>query len=197
MEASISDIHRAMQSGKLTCRSLVQQYLDRINAYDQQGPAINAMLYVNPKALEQAEAMDKVFKRGAKLKPLQCIPLVLKDLFDTADMPTTGGSLALKGMQPAEDAFTVARLRQAGALILGKANLHELALTGITVGDPLGWADEKSLRADAHAGRVFRRHRRCLGRQLRYRGHRFGHGKLDPLRHPQLTASWAFVQRAG
>ena len=133
MEASISDIHRAMQSGKLTCRSLVQQYLDRINAYDQQGPAINAMLYVNPKALEQAEAMDKAFKRGAKLKPLQCIPLVLKDLFDTADMPTTGGSLALKGMQPAEDAFTVARLRQAGALILGKANLHELALTGITV----------------------------------------------------------------
>ena len=97
MEASISDIHRAMQSGKLTCRSLVQQYLDRINAYDQQGPAINAMLYVNPKALEQAEAMDKAFKRGAKLKPLQCIPLVLKDLFDTADMPTTGGSLGAQG----------------------------------------------------------------------------------------------------
>jgi Asp-tRNA(Asn)/Glu-tRNA(Gln) amidotransferase A subunit family amidase len=133
MEASISDIHRAMQSGKLTCRGLVQQYLDRINAYDQQGPAINAMLYVNPKALEQAEAMDKAFKRGAKLKPLQCIPLVLKDLFDTADMPTTGGSLALKGMQPAKDGFTVVRFRQAGALILGKANLHELALTGLTV----------------------------------------------------------------
>jgi len=90
MEASISDIHGAFQSGKLTCRGLVQQYLDRINAYDQQGPAINAMLYVNPKALEQAEAMDKAFKRGAKLKPLQCIPLVLKDVFDTADMPTTG-----------------------------------------------------------------------------------------------------------
>jgi Asp-tRNA(Asn)/Glu-tRNA(Gln) amidotransferase A subunit family amidase len=91
------------------------------------------MLYVNPKALEQAEAMDKAFKRGAKLKPLQCIPLVLKDLFDTADMPTTGGSLALKGMQPAKDGFTVVRFRQAGALILGKANLHELALTGLTV----------------------------------------------------------------
>jgi amidase len=132
MEASISDIHRAMQSGKLTCRSLVQQYLDRINAYDQQGPAINAMLYVNPKALEQAEAMDKAFKRGAKLKPLQCIPLVLKDVFDTADMPTTGGSLALKGMQPAKDGFTVVRFRQAGALILGKANMHELALAGVT-----------------------------------------------------------------
>ncbi len=133
MEASINDIHGAFQSGKLTCRGLVQQYLDRIKAYDQQGPAINAMLYVNPKALEQAEAMDKAFKRGAKLKPLQCIPLVLKDNFDTADMPTTGGSLALKGMQPAKDAFTVVRFRQAGALILGKANLHELAVTGLTV----------------------------------------------------------------
>lgn len=133
MEASIADIHRGLQSGKLTCRSLVQQYLDRINAYDQQGPALNAMLLINPKALEQADAMDKAFKRGAKLKPLQCIPLVLKDLFDTADMPTTGGSLALKGMQPAKDGFTVVRFRQAGALILGKANLHELALTGLTV----------------------------------------------------------------
>lgn len=132
MEASISDIHSAMQSGELTCRSLVQQYLDRIRAYDQQGPAINAMLYVNPKALEQANAMDKAFKRGTKLKPLQCIPLVLKDVYDTADMPTTGASLALKGMQPAKDAFTVVRLRQAGALILGKTNLHELALAGVT-----------------------------------------------------------------
>ena len=132
MEASIADIHDGLQSGKLSCRSLVQQYLDRINAYDQQGPALNAMLYVNYKAMEQADAMDKAFKRGAKLKPLQCIPLVLKDVFDTADMPTTGGSLALKGMQPAKDAFTVTRFRQSGALILGKTNMHELALAGVT-----------------------------------------------------------------
>ena len=115
MEASIADIHDGLQSGKLSCRSLVQQYLGRINAYDQQGPALNAMLYVNHKAIEQADAMDKAFKRGAKLKPLQCVPLVLKDVFDTADMPTTGGSLALKGMQPAKDAFTVTRFRQNGA----------------------------------------------------------------------------------
>ena len=133
MEASISDIHRALRSGKLTCHSLVQEYLDRIKAYDQQGPALNAMLYVNPKALEQADAMDAASKRGAKLKPLQCIPLVLKDNFNTADMPTTGGSLALKGMQPAKDAFTVTRFRENGALILGKTNLHELALAGVTV----------------------------------------------------------------
>jgi Asp-tRNA(Asn)/Glu-tRNA(Gln) amidotransferase A subunit family amidase len=133
METSISDIHRGLQSGKLTCHSLVQQYLDRIKAYDQQGPALNAMLYVNPKVLEQADAMDKALKRGATLKPLQCIPLVLKDVYDTADMPTTGGSLALKGMQPVKDAFTVTRFRESGALILGKTNLHELALAGVTV----------------------------------------------------------------
>src|ERR1017187_3160655 len=111
---------------------MVQQYLDRIKAYDQQGPTLNAMLYVNPKVLEQADAIDKQLKRGTKLKPLQCIPVVLKDNFDTADMPTTGASLALKGMQPTKDAFTVARLRQNGALILGKTNMHELALAGLT-----------------------------------------------------------------
>ena len=132
MEASINGIHRGLQSGKLTCHSLVQQYLDRIKAYDQQGPTLNAMLYVNPKVLEQADAMDKQLKSGTKVKPLQCIPVVLKDNFDTADMPTTGASLALKGMQPAKDAFTVARLRQDGALILGKTNMHELALAGLT-----------------------------------------------------------------
>ena len=90
MEASINGIHRGLQSGKLTCHSLVQQYLDRIKAYDQQGPTLNAMLYVNPKVLEQADAMDKQLKSGTKVKPLQFIPVVLKDNFDTADMPTTG-----------------------------------------------------------------------------------------------------------
>ena len=137
MEASINEIHRGLQRGELTCHSLVQQYLDRIKAYDQQGPALNAMLYLNPNLLEQADAMDEQLKRdtklGAQLKPLQCIPVVLKDNFDTADMPTTGASLALEGMQPAKDAFTVVRLRENGALILGKANMHELAITGITV----------------------------------------------------------------
>src|ERR1700740_2983434 len=88
MEASINQVHRALQSGKLTCHSLVQQYLDRIKAYDQQGPTLNAMLYVNLKVLEQADAMDKLLKRGTRLKPLQCIPMVLKDNFDPADMTT-------------------------------------------------------------------------------------------------------------
>jgi amidase len=133
MEASINDIHRGFQSGKLTCHTLVRQYLNRIEEYDQQGPTLNAMLYVNTKALEQADAIDKQFKRGAKLKPLACIPVVLKDNFDTVDMPTTGGSLALKGMQPTKDAFTVTRLRESGAILIGKTNMHELALAGLTV----------------------------------------------------------------
>ena len=133
METSIADIHQAIQRGTLTCHSLVQQYLDRIHAYDQQGPAINSMLYINPASLEQADAFDQDFQRTHKLKALGCIPIVLKDNFDTADMPTTAGALTLKGAQPEKDAFAVKRLREAGAIILGKANLQEFASGGISV----------------------------------------------------------------
>jgi Asp-tRNA(Asn)/Glu-tRNA(Gln) amidotransferase A subunit family amidase len=133
METSIADIHGAMQAGTLTCHNLVHQYLDRIHAYDQQGPAINSMLYINPAILEQADAADKDFQRTHKLKPLGCIPLVLKDNFGTADMPTTAGALTLKGAQPEKDAFAVQRLREAGAIILGKTNLQEFASGGISV----------------------------------------------------------------
>ena len=132
IETSIADIHEAMQAGTLTCHDLVQQYLDRIHAYDQQGPALRSMLYINPQSLQQADAMDQEFKRSHKLKPLSCIPIVLKDNFDTADMPTTAGSLTLKGAQPEKDAFAVERLREAGALILGKANMSEFATGGIS-----------------------------------------------------------------
>src|SRR4030088_3766259 len=133
METSIADIHKAMQAGTLTCHRLVQQYLDRIRAYDQQGPAINSMLYINPASLEQADAFDQDFQRTHKLKPLGCAPILLKENFDTADMPTTAGSLMLKGAQPEKDAFAVKRLRDAGAIILGKANLQEFASGGISV----------------------------------------------------------------
>ncbi len=132
-ETSISDIHAAMRAGTLTCHGLVQQYLNRIQTYDQQGPKLNAMLYVNPQALQQADAMDVEFKRTGKLKPLGCIPIVLKDNYDTMDMPTTAGSILLKGAIPEKDAFAVTRLRENGVLILGKANLQEFALGGITV----------------------------------------------------------------
>ena len=133
VETSIADIHQAMHEGTITCHELVDQYLKRIRNFDQEGPIVNAMLYVNPRALQQADAMDQEFKRTGKLKPLGCIPIVLKDNFDTADMPTTAGALTLKGAQPDKDAFSVKRLRENGALILGKANLQEFASGGISV----------------------------------------------------------------
>jgi amidase len=133
METSIASIHQAMQAGTLTCHSLVQQYLDRIHAYDQQGPAINSMLYINPASIQEADAFDNDFQHTHKLKPLGCISVVLKDNFDTADMPTTAGAITLKGAQPEKDAFAVKRLREAGAIILGKANLQEFASGGISV----------------------------------------------------------------
>jgi Asp-tRNA(Asn)/Glu-tRNA(Gln) amidotransferase A subunit family amidase len=133
MESSIEQIHQAIAAGTLTCHSLVEQYLERIKAFDQQGPAINSMLYLNPESLAQADMFDRDFHRKHKLKPLGCIPIVLKDNFDTADMPTTAGSLSLKGAQPEKDAFAVKKLRDAGAIILGKTNMQEFASGGISV----------------------------------------------------------------
>src|SRR4030088_2619157 len=133
METSIADIHKAMLAGTLTCHNLVQQYLDRIHAYDQQGPAINSMLYINPASLEQADALDQDFRRIHKLKPLHCVPIDLTDNFDTADMPTTAGALTLKGAHPQKYAFSGILLREACALILGKTNLQEFASGCISV----------------------------------------------------------------
>jgi amidase len=133
MEASIADVQAAIRAGKVTCHSVVRQYLDRINAYDHRGPSINSMLYINPKSIEQADAFDKEYHRTHELGPLGCIPIVLKDNFDTADMPTTAGAVTLKGAQPEKDAFAVSRLREAGAIILGKANMQEFASGGISV----------------------------------------------------------------
>ncbi len=108
-------------------------YLNRIEAYDDQGPALRAIINVNPRAMALADAMDRDYVAGTALRPLHCIPIVLKDNFDTADMPTTGGSLTLARSIPPDDAFVVKRFREAGAIIIAKANLTELALTGTTV----------------------------------------------------------------
>ena len=132
-EATIAGIHQAMADRSLTCRQLVQAYLDRIVAYDHNGPALNAILTLNPKALAEADARDVDYARSGPAGPLHCIPLVLKDNYNTADMPTTGGSASLAGAQPNADAFVVAKLRKAGAIILAKANMHEFASGGITV----------------------------------------------------------------
>src|SRR6516225_3473611 len=132
-EATVASIQQALRDKSLTCHALVQAYLDRIAAYDHKGPSLNVILALNPNALAEADQRDADYARLGPVGPLHCIPLVLKDNYNTADLPTTGGSAALAGAQPKVDAFTVARLRKAGAIILGKSNMHEFALAGTTL----------------------------------------------------------------
>jgi Asp-tRNA(Asn)/Glu-tRNA(Gln) amidotransferase A subunit family amidase len=132
-ETTIAGVQQALQTRATTCRQIVQTYLDRIAAYDHKGPAFNSILTLNPKALSDADWLDAERANGAAMGPLYCAPLVLKDNYNTADLPTTGGSASLAGMQPPADAFVVGRLRKAGAIILSKSNMHEFALSGTTV----------------------------------------------------------------
>ncbi len=127
-ERSIRELQAAMQSGELTARRLCEAYLQRIAALDRQGPELRAVIEVNPDALAIAEALDEErVERGAR-GPLHGIPVLLKDNLDTADrMTTTAGSLALEGWIPPEDSHVARRLREAGAVLLGKANLSEWA----------------------------------------------------------------------
>ena len=137
-EVTIADIHSAMEQGILTCRSLVEMYLKRIETFDKHGPALNTVILLNPRALEIADELDSIFKKQGLSGPLHGIPLLLKDNVDTADMDTTGGSVCLKGIRPEEDAFITKKLKKAGALILAKVNLHELAVWGESASSMLG-----------------------------------------------------------
>lgn len=130
-EKSIVDLLAAQRIGTVTSHDLVQKYLDRIAAYDQNGPKLNAMIALNARALDEADALDAERRAGRVRGPLHGIPLVVKDNYATATMPTTAGTLALAAFQAGRDAFVVKRLRDAGAVIVGKTNLHELAY-GIT-----------------------------------------------------------------
>ena len=130
-EKTIDELQAALTSGAVTSRTLALAYLARIRAYDLQGPRINAMIAMNQKVLEIADALDRERAARGPRGPLHGIPIVVKDNFETIDMPTTGGTLALTGFMTGRDAFQVQRLRDAGAIIIGKTNLHELA-SGIT-----------------------------------------------------------------
>ena len=128
--ATIADLHRALDAGTLTSERLVELYLARIEAYDDAGPKLNAILTLNPNALERARALDAERRdRGAR-SPVHGIPVVLKDNIDTADLATTAGSVLLKGSHPPDDAFIVRKLRAAGAIILAKVNMSEFASGG-------------------------------------------------------------------
>ncbi|USP78252.1 hypothetical protein yc1106_05526 [Curvularia clavata] len=129
-EATIDSVHHALYSGLSTCRDVVASFLANIEAHNHR---VNAIIALNPNALAIADEMDKKLSAGNATGPLFGVPILLKDNFDTADMPTTGASLALANSQPTEDAPSVAALKNAGAIILGKVNLHELALEGLSV----------------------------------------------------------------
>jgi Asp-tRNA(Asn)/Glu-tRNA(Gln) amidotransferase A subunit family amidase len=117
-EASIAEIHTAMAGGQLTCRGLVSQYLARITAYDKTGPALNAIVVVNPQALAVADSLDRRFRASGRVGALHCIPIIVKDNLQTTDLPTTAVSLAFDGWMVKKDAFLVKRIREAGAIVL-------------------------------------------------------------------------------
>lgn len=143
-QATIADIQAAYKKGTLTAEKLTELYLARIAAYDKQGPAINTVITANPNALAEAKALDAERKAGKIRGPLHGIPIVLKDNFDTFDLPTTAGSQLLAGSIPPDDAFVVKKLREAGAIILAKVNLSEFAGGG---GSVSGATDPEVLKA--------------------------------------------------
>lgn len=130
-EASISELQAALDAGALTSVALVEQYLARIAAYDQQGPALNSIVRINPEALAMAAALDAERQRSGARSQLHGIPILVKDNYNTTTMPTTGSSVALAGFVPSANATQIDRLLAAGAIILAKTNLHEYAY-GIT-----------------------------------------------------------------
>jgi amidase len=129
VEATIADVHAAIQDRSVTCRTLVEAYLARIAAYDRNGPALNAIIITNPRALEEADALDERFESSGRVGPLHCVPMLVKDNFETIGLPSTNGALAFEGFVSHKDAFLVARVKAAGAIVLAKTNLAEWAFT--------------------------------------------------------------------
>jgi Asp-tRNA(Asn)/Glu-tRNA(Gln) amidotransferase A subunit family amidase len=126
LEATIDDLHGAYRSGSVTCREVVQAYLDRIEKFDKHGPVINALITVNSEALQEAERLDAAYKPSGPVGSLHGIPVIIKDQADVKGMPTTLGSLLFRNYYPDHDSFVADKLRHAGAIILGKATLGEL-----------------------------------------------------------------------
>jgi amidase len=127
MEATIASTHDALRARRTTCRAIVQQYLDRVAAYDKQGPALNTVQSLNPRALAEADSLDAAQRGGRAMGALHCVPVLLKDQIETNDMPTTYGSALFKDFTPKRDATAVQRLEAAGAIILAKTTMGEFA----------------------------------------------------------------------
>ena len=139
VEATLPQLQQALKANLLTSEQLVQMYLKRIETYDDAGPRLNSYLHLNEGALAEARARDADRRRGKARGPLFGIPVLLKDNVNTKDMPTTAGSVALEGSIPPSDAFITRALRNAGAIILGKATLTEFA-NFIAIGMPSGYS---------------------------------------------------------
>ena len=139
VEATVQQLQHALQTRLITSEQLVEMYLARIEAYDDVGPKLNALLHVNARATTEARQLDALRHPGRARSPLYGIPVLLKDNIDTADMPTTAGSVALEGSIPPDDAFIARKLRAAGAIIIGKATLTEFA-NFIAIGMPSGYS---------------------------------------------------------
>jgi amidase len=139
VEADVAQLQQALADKRISSEQLVQRYLARIAAYDAAGPALRAVLQVNTNAVAQARASDERRRTLGPHGPLEGIPVLVKDNIDTADLPTTAGSVALRGSLPPDDAFLVRRLREAGAIVLGKATLTEFA-NFLTEGMPSGYS---------------------------------------------------------
>src|SRR5882757_9896500 len=168
VEATIAEIHDAFRSGALTPEELVRMYFARIAAYDQSGPQLNSFMHVNEHALSAARALrvddlddagrakDEDGEGHGRKKPLFGVPVILKDNIDTADMPTTAGSVALGGSIPAKDAFITRKLRRAGAIILGKGTLTEFANFISSTGMPTGYSSQLRLQLFQRGGDLTR-----------------------------------------
>jgi amidase len=136
-ETTIAETQAAIRAGKITCHQLVEAYLERIRAYDQP-TGLNALVVVSPNALAAADRLDREFRRTRKMRPLHCIAVIVKDNYDTSDLQTTGGSLAMKGFVPKEDAYMVKKIREAGAIVLAKSNMAEWAFSPYVTASSIG-----------------------------------------------------------
>src|SRR5262245_24448488 len=128
-EATIAQIQAALRARQVTCRALVDSYLKRIEAYDKQGPALNAIVVVNPDAAREADELDRRLAQAGPAGPLHCIPTIVKDNFETIGLQSADGSLSLQGFVSNKDAFLVQRIKAAGAIVLAKSNMAEFAFS--------------------------------------------------------------------
>ncbi len=155
-ETTITKVHQAFRDKTLTCAQLVEAYLKRIEKYDKP-TKLNAIVFTNPNAMRRAQELDKELQETGKLRELHCVPVILKDNFDTADMATSGGSMVLKTSLPPDDAFMVKKLREAGALIVAKSNMGEWAFSpyftiSTTLGETRNAYDLKRVPAGSSGG---------------------------------------------